>query len=143
MKYVNRYSNPKGDKMKKTLLVLLLLPIFCHGQETQGQRFQLFQGTYITSSLQMSEKQNKIIEVTDDSKITNVELFKIDTKTGDVWYLKSSIEGINYMNGSSETSGGFGWCRIEDYKSFSFGSPDSSESLKKTEDKKTNGSNNK
>jgi hypothetical protein len=75
--------------MKGTLFFVMLLATVASAQESSNQRYQLFQAKYISTnsvvSISSNEKDTSLIQRSD----TCLAVFKIDTQTGQTWYLRS------------------------------------------------------
>jgi hypothetical protein len=103
--------------MKKALMFLLFFVMPLAAQNINAQRFQLFEGKYVETTYVMKFLGKNVSDGLESkvNKDTCLILIKIDTQTGETWYLRSeSFQGSTPDSTTGYT--GFGWQTIDSYK---------------------------
>lgn len=94
---------------KRIALLIIMLSAATFAQKVDVQRFQLFQGSYISTIYNVRQHTNGQLNCDETYTDTIPAVFKIDTQTGDVWFLASDTWSKNYLDSSSEVRIFVGW----------------------------------
>jgi hypothetical protein len=103
--------------VKKAFVLIFFWVLPLAAQNVNDQRFQLFQGKYVSASTILQCAGQRISDGVKPqfSMDTTLVLLKIDTQTGATWYLKSELFKVTTPDSTSGYSG-FGWQPIDTYK---------------------------
>jgi hypothetical protein len=103
----------------KKILILIGLGILLMPEISLGQRgrYSLFQAKYQKHYSQMWQNEDKVFEIKEEASVTDtvITVFKIDTETGQVWYLYHMSDLWVNADSSAKMLTGFGWKEISDY----------------------------